>query len=473
MKIGDVEKITGLTSKNGRLCSSKRDIILGIDIGTTTISAVVIDIVNNEILETYTVANDSKLPTDSDLSEYDAEWIVNQAKNSIDFLIKIHPNVKSIGFTGQMHGVLYVDEFGNAVSPLFNWQDGRGNRKTEYGKTYCDEMKDLTGYTVFSGYGFASLFYNRRNYLEPQMAKSFCTVMDYVAMKVVGNTSPTIHPSNAAGLGLYNIKNNCFDSEAVKKLDLEHLHLPDIVQNDKVIGYYKKIPISVAIGDNQASFYGSVKEEKASALINFGTGSQISVIVDSFTNPDENLEVRPYLFDNYLLCGSALCGGKAYAILEKFFSGYVKEINKESGSQYEIMNVLAQKAYDSRQELKVSTTFCGTRKEPNLRGAISGIGEENFTPQNLVLGVLQGMVDELKIYFDCMKIENVTHLVASGNAVRKNKVLQMLLKDIFRAHVDVLDYHEEAAVGAALYAGICSRAISPVQVTKIITYKKG
>ncbi len=47
-----------------------------------------------------------------------------------------------IGFTGQMHGMLYVDASGMAVSPLYTWQDGSGEIPLEDGRT-CVEILSL------------------------------------------------------------------------------------------------------------------------------------------------------------------------------------------------------------------------------------------------------------------------------------------------------------------------------------------
>lgn len=330
MKISDVEKSTGLTAKAIRLYEEKglisverknnryRDYsadtvnnhqtvitesnaLLGIDIGTTNISAVIIDIERNTVLETYTITNNSKLNTDSDLSECDAEWIVNKVKRITDYIIKAFPNIKSIGITGQMHGIVYVDESGKAVSPLYTWQDGRGNRKFDKDTTYCQEIFKRTNYTVFSGYGFSTLFYNTLHDIQPETAKTFCSIMDYVIMVLAGNLTPFIHTTNAASFGLYDIQKKSFDTNAVKKLGLSHLSLPYIIEDGKPIGFYQNIPVSVGIGDNQASFYGTVKKDDTSVLVNFGTGSQISVVSDAMQSIDDLLEIRPYLFGKYLL----------------------------------------------------------------------------------------------------------------------------------------------------------------------------
>ena len=446
--------------------------ILGIDIGTTTISAVVIDIEKNQILETYTIANDSRLKSDSDMSEYDADWILDKVKKIADYLVFAYPNIKSIGVTGQMHGIVYIDEDGNAISPLYNWQDGRANRRMKTGRTYCEEIYERTGQIVYSGYGFATLFYNKCNGLEPPHAKSFCTIMDYVTMKLSENKKAFVHPSNAASFGLYDEARGCFDCEAVKKLGLRTELLPHIASDNENIKAFKKAALSSAIGDNQASFYASVKKEKTSVLVNFGTGSQISVMTQHPQKVKDNLEIRPYLFGKYLICGSALCGGKAYSILEKFFSSYAKQIKPESGEQYELMNEMAMEAYGKKNSLTVNTQFCGTRKNHDILGSIMGISDENFTPENLTLALLNGMVNELKGYFECMKAEDINEVIASGNAVQKNKVLQLILKDTFGKPSFIMQNKEEAAIGAALYSAVKNNVISNAQRENIIIYKE-
>ena len=409
-------------------------VILGLDIGTTGISCVVLDMKNEVVLATNTIANSAGMSP---------EWIFQTVKRILDEELQQYPQITSIGITGQMHGVLYVDAQGQAVSPFYNWQDGRGD------KNYCQEIFQKTGYTVFSGYGFATLYYNQRNQLEPPQAVSFCTIMDYVVMQLTGNRTPLMHPTNAASLGLYLLEQNAFDREAVGALGLSHFSLPEIAMEPALAGTYQGIPVGVAIGDNQASFYGSVKHEENTALVNFGTGSQISAVIDhvEIVDVDAQLEIRPYLFGKYLICGSALCGGKAYAILETFFSAYVG--NGEQ--QYETMNRLAQKAYEQKSALHVKTQFSGTRKDPELKGSILDITENNFTPEQLILGVLQGMAEELKQYFDAMQLDHVTQLAASGNAMQKNPVLPLVLQDLFGLPVTLTENKEEAAIGAALY----------------------
>lgn len=454
--------------ENGSI--NKTDVLLGLDIGTTTISVVVIDVNKKSLMDSYTIANACRLSTESDFCEYDSEWILQKVYKILHFLKNSYPNAKSIGVTGQMHGVLCMDDSGNAISSLVNWQDKRGDKKYDEAHSYCEKIKELTGYTIYSGYGFTTLFYNRKNNLIPAEAKSFCTIMDYITMSITGCSRPVIHASNAASLGLFCLEKNEFDQKAIEQLGLSDLELPQVTKDGVVIGDYEGIPVTVAIGDNQASFYGSVRDEESSALVNYGTGSQISVVVNEIKEIDDNLEIRPYIGGKYLLCGSALCGGKAYSLLERFFSTYLAFGKIQSGSQYEVMNELAEKAYKEKNILNVSTLFCGTRKDPKLRGAITNLGEENFSPGALTLGVIQGMVDELYWYFECMSLEHRKSIVSSGNAVRKNRILKQLLQDTFGCKVYISTNREEAAFGTALFSGIGSGVLTESEAKEFIRY---
>ena len=75
--------------------------------------------------------------------------------------------------------------------------------------------------------------------------------------------------------------------------------------------------MSAAIGDNQASFLGAAAGEQDVMLVNMGTGGQFSVFSREYLECP-GLETRPFP-GGFLLVGSSLCGGRAYAILKTFF----------------------------------------------------------------------------------------------------------------------------------------------------------
>ncbi|MBE6674520.1 MAG: MerR family transcriptional regulator [Ruminococcaceae bacterium] len=430
---------------------------VGIDIGTTTISASVYDIDNKEQLETYTLPHHSYVCADI-CSEQSVSLIIEKSEKLLYHILKSYKKIVSIGISGQMHGIVYIDNNGMAVSNLINWQDKRADRVLENGKTACQAIYDITGEGISTGYGIATHYYNMLNGKVPEGAVSFCSIMDYFGMKICGNKKAVIHVSVGASLGLFNVKKGDFMWDKLSLLGIDKSFLPTVTGESLVIGKCKGIPVCIPLGDNQASFLGSVRENKDSMLVNIGTGSQVSAVSDYLELRGE-IELRPFIEGKYLICGSALCGGFAYSMLEEFFRSYAVSAEMQETSQYKVINQLAKDAYERGEGgLLVDAFFCGKRSDPNLRGSIKMIDRQNFTPSALVLGVLKGMCNELYELYKEFPVKK-SHVVASGGAVKKNEVLKNLIADCFGVSVSSNTLKEEAATGVALFAAFTSKKI--------------
>lgn len=415
---------------------------LGLDVGTTSLSAVV---TNGEESAAFSVPNGCDLPSDGAFRTQDADVIVCRLCALADALIGRYPAITAIGVDGQMHGILYVDGAGRAVSPLMTWQDARADEPIDKGASACGRILAATGRRVFAGYGLATHYYNLKRGLIPDGAAKLCTIGDYAAMRLAGCAEPVIHPTNAASLGLFDVRAGRFEEEAIASLGTDTAVLPTVAETVSPVGEYRGRAVFCAVGDNQAAYFGVMRN--GGVLCNFGTGSQVSVAV---AEPKEGggIECRPYFGGRYLLSGSALCGGRAYALLERFF----REFAGTNEPQYGRLGELAAEGYARGAALGVDTRFCGTRDDPTLRGAISGISESSFTPQALAVGVLRGMVEELYGYYRATGLESPGTVTVSGNAARRNPVLVRLVGDVFGASVKLSNVAEEAATGAALLA---------------------
>ena len=440
---------------------------LGLDIGTTTISAVVVGMEEREILKAYTIPNGSFIETDLPWEKIqDPDKIMQKALGLLEEILQEHQDIGVIGLTGQMHGIVYLDENGKHISPLYTWQDGRGNipaekilsedpvpedALSEAGRSICGILEEEYGVKAHTGYGLVTHLYNCRNNLVPEGAAKVCTIMDYLGMRLTGRRTPLMHSSNAASLGLYDAKKNGFRADILQKAGADADVLPEVTDDFISVGSYKGIPVSAAIGDNQASFLGSVENAADSVLVNMGTGGQISVLSDTYFTA-KGIEARPFVKGHYLLAGSSLCGGRAYALLEHFFRSYAEAAGITGVDHYSVMGKILDEKNDG-EKLKVNTTFSGTREKPEKRGSIKNIGTENFTPKALIGGVLEGMAEELyKMY---RKIEKglagpKTRMVASGNGIRKNRHLQEVMSEKFGMGLELAKREEEAAYGAAV-----------------------
>lgn len=422
---------------------------IGIDIGTTSICGVVLDTDTGKVVKSRTEMSNAFIETENAWEKIqDTEKIIAIAIEILESFSE-YPAVV-IGLTGQMHGIVYVNKEGKAVSPLYTWQDGRGNLPYQE-TTYAAYLGS------FAGYGNVTDFYNRVNHIRPDAAVTHCTIMDYLGMVLCGRKSPVIHATSGASLGCYDIKENMF------RYDID----AQISTGFDLVGTYKGVPVSVAIGDNQASVFSTLANSE-DLLLNVGTGSQISIISDRALQ-GENIEARPYFEGKYLIVGAALCGGRAYGILKDFYTAFLKAAGVENVDVYSVMNGMIAQMLES--PLQVDTRFAGTRKQPELCGSIQGITGDNFTPANLTYGLLEGMMSELHEMYQQMGEKRV-NLVGSGNGIRKNKTLIRIAEHMFEGSLKIPAHTEEAACGAALFglvaAGVCKDAS---EAQKLIRYE--
>ena len=244
-----------------------------------------------------------------------------------------------------------------------------------------------------------------------------------------------------------------FDKAALQKAGMDPAMLPAIAKDIFIGKYQGRIPIAAAIGDNQASFLGTTGGKRDGMLVNVGTGSQFSAYSDTYIAA-EALETRPFPGGGYLLVGASLCGGRAYALLERFFRETAAMLGVDCARAYDAMDALAALDEPLDDPIKVTPLFSGTRKDPSLRGSIENLSTENFTPRHLITGMMEGMAKELYDMYGSYLASGGTPstLYGSGNGLRVNPYLQKCFERLFGSPLTLSNAKEEAATGAALYA---------------------
>ncbi len=429
--------------------------IMGIDIGTTSVSIVLVDKEKRDQRACETVNHNSFLPEkDPEEKMQDPEKIWRAVKEKAEMLIHTYGRPGGIGLTGQMHGMLYVDGGGNAVSPLYTWQDGSGDKILDNGKSSIEILSEKNG-TVSAGYGLATHYYLQKKGKIPGNAEKMVTISDYIAMKLCGHTEPVIGQDMAASWGCFDLKKREFMYDALEEAGADISYLPEVQRNHFIVGQTAEgIPVMGPVGDNQASFLGAVDNHLYdTVLINVGTGSQVTFASKEYVVCGGSMELRPCTEEGYILAGSSLCGGRAYAMLEQFY----REVSgRTEDSNYKWMYQQAQEfleKYGSDQAWKVTTAFSGTRSDPEERGTITGISSGNFHPGAMTVGVIVGILEELHQYYQKMcglTGKRAGHLVGSGNGLRRNPLMQKLAEEMFGLKMEIPKYQEEAAYGAAL-----------------------
>jgi len=423
---------------------------IGIDIGTTSICGVLLD--KQKLLKCITKENKAHIPGKSEREKLQDPAIIKETVLEIlDILFGTGEVIEGIGVTGQMHGILYADQTGKAVSPLYSWQDQSGEERKSEEESCSQYLSRITGYKMASGYGLTTLYVHQGKGTIPETAYKIVTVQEYIVWSLI-RKEPKIHVTNAASMGLFRLDQNRFDEEALEKAGIDRKYLPVVTNQEEIAGYFRRTPVSLAIGDNQAAFLGSIGEQKGKLLVNIGTGSQISVEISEpvFSG---SVEARPYIKGKYLQVGAPLCGGRAYAALKNFFDLFAAEIQGSRKVSYQLMDRMAEQARKNRA-MTVDTELEGTRSDPQRKGKIEGIGPDNFTPGDLCLGFLRGTVKELKNLYGEMRKDTGAEkeIVMSGNGLRNSPLWRSMVEEEFGMKCVMARFTEEAACGAALYA---------------------
>ncbi len=432
---------------------------VGIDVGTTNITITVVSCEDGTVVDCRSVPND-RIDT-GEAYAYAQDPQVIEA--SVYTLIRtISQPVRSFCVTGQVHGILYYDRSGRAVSPLYTWLDQRALVEVD-GKSSLHLLAERTGVHLPSGYGLLAHYANRRLDRVPQEAIGFCGILEYITGRLVGQQLHFSDPSCLGTYGAFDPVTSRFDPKVLQEV-LGSADPGDFLEACSpfaLAGHTKEgVPVAYAVGDNQAGFFGMVSDWEGAALVSLGTSGQISLFTREATCPD-TMELRPFLGEGYLQVGATLAAGKAYEVLERFFASIVEASGQviDHESIFSWMKQAADGVSDEMGALRVDTRFAGSRKDAHVRGAIRGIELDNFTAGNLVLGTVSGIVKELHNFVTESGIP-IRSLVAIGSSVRKNHLFRNALRSEFSCEPIMPELSDGAGYGAALIGAIAAGTLS-------------
>ena len=412
---------------------------LGLDIGTTKSACVVRDTADDKLLFCRSLIHNASLG--------DGVQSVKKHREVLHELISAIPenlrkDIETIGVTGQMHGVLCWNEV--ETTELFTWQ------------SQVEELAEIQKIdsTLQNGFGITTLASLSLKGFDFSKYRYSGTIHDYAVYLFCGKS--VIDYTDAASFGAYDIEKNCFKEDVIKKLNIPEKILPDVVAVGSVVGETCNFPnlkdgikVMAAIGDNQASVFASCSNMRDELFLTIGTGIQLSGVVDKIV---DEVEIRPFVDGKFLAVASPLCGGAAWAWLEKFIKGTinllgVKELSDEE--IYKFMDEVALKEISSTDLPRIMPNFLGERGEINLRGSITNLTLDNFSIGKIAAALALGIIKNLFNMMPEAVWQSKKSLIASGNAIRKSTALQQACRKISRMNPILIESCEEAAQGAA------------------------
>ncbi|XP_035638122.1 sedoheptulokinase isoform X1 [Oncorhynchus keta] len=451
--------------------------VLGIDIGTTSIKVVLLDINSKTVTDGFSLPTKAYIVSDeTHAKEQDSVQIITTLNECIASLpIDKLQNVSRIGVSGQMHGVVFWKaqtgcnwsggDSRHLFSPrdtshLITWQDGRCN--SDFLSTLPNPDSHLS---IATGFGCATIFWYmkyRPGFLSDFMVAG--TIHDYVVSMLCGLESCVMTGQNAASWGYFNTATNQWNIDILKDAGFPVHLLPECVPSGCMAGQTccewhgipASTPVGAALGDFQCSVYSSMTD-RTEAVLNISTSAQLTYAMPlDFTppnipDPTSSISYFPYFDGSYLAVAASLNGGNVMATLVGMLSGWMNELEVEvsDSSLYEKL-IRCALGVDS-SDLRVSPTILGERHDPLSLGQVSNIHPSNLSLGHMTRAVCRGVLDNItSMMHPVFLLEaGVQRIKGSGSALSRNAVLRQEAERAFPLPVEY-GQDVDSAVGVAI-----------------------
>jgi xylulokinase len=433
--------------------------LVGIDVGTSSLKI----LVTNEFLEvldTYRVGYGINQPFVGWAEQDPISWW-NAVCWSLSSL-NLDGGPITIGLSGQMHGLVAVDVYGQPVRPAIIWADHRSGEEVE---KILSHVNKESVYNIWQGTLLPSLLWVKEH--EPDIFSKMDKVMlpkDYIRYKLTGEIG-TEH-SDACGTGAYDFISQNWDFNLLEELGIDPSLFPPIHRSTDIAGMLipevaRQIRISehskVAYGgsDHSMQLLGNSIFSKGILNCNIGTGSQIS-LTQEFPQ-GEWLEghgiFKHAVGDLTNIVGTSLNGGSILQWMKGLLGGKFS---------YTEFDRLAEGVSIGSDGLVFLPFLNGERNNPQAKGILYGLTSDHSI-SHLIRAGMEGMIYGLRDLLVGFKKAGLTYdtVICSGGGAR-SKVLLQMQADIFDCDIYICDTEEQAAMGAAIIAGLSSGVIKSV-----------
>lgn len=444
--------------------------LIGIDVGTSGVKCIMIDTSGNVIAattETYPLYTPH-----IGWSEQNPEDWWTGTKNALKALIRSSgvkaDTIASIGFSGQMHGLVLMDKADHVIRPAILWNDQRTQRECDdviESAGGLEKLLDETNNTMLTGYTGGKLLWVKKNERQNfDRAVTFLMPKDYIRFRLTGEKATDV--SDASGTGLFDVAKRQWNRHIIEKVGLPFEIFPEAVESDAIKGYITAdaaaetglpsgLPVSAGGGDAviQTTGMGVVKEGTVGLII--GTSGVVSMPLSVFgRNTGGKLQ---YFCNNdkrlWQAFGCQLSSGGSMEWLKR-------RLYQGINNPYSAINSEAEGAQPGSGKLLFFPYLTGERcpyADPDARGVFFGL-TSSHERGDIARSVMEGVTYGLRQIFELIRASHndiqPQEIISSGGA-SKSAVWRQIQADIFGIQVKTLKGAAEGgAYGAALVAGV-------------------
>jgi xylulokinase len=440
-------------------------LLLGIDVSTTAVKALLLDAHGRVAAE---AAHPLRLETPRPLwAEQDPETWWEGAQASIRAALAqagaAAGEVAAIGLTGQMHGLVVLDEHGAVLRPAILWNDQRTGAQ-------CDEIRErvgrerllrLTGNDALTGFTAPKIVWVRE--AEPDVYARIRHVLlpkDYLRYRLTGGFATDV--ADASGTLLLDLAKRRWSEDVLATLDIPAEWLPSVFEGPDVTGTMTTeaaqttgvapgTPVVAGGGDQAAGAIGVGAIESGTVSVVLGTSG---VVFASTPAPLADGEGRVHAFchavpDRWHVMGVTLA---AAGSLQWFRDTLCTD------TSFETLMAEAAGVPPGSEGLVFLPYLAGERTpypDPYARGAFVGLTLRHRRG-HLVRAVLEGVACSLRQCLelvDEVTMASATRVMVSGGGARSQLWCE-IVASVCGLAVEQLGDREGAAFGAALLAGV-------------------
>ena len=447
---------------------------IGIDTSTTATKALLMD-ESGKVLGVASNAYSFETPQPLWSEQDPALWWTATAESIRQVVAKIGVDaleIKGIGLTGQMHGLVLLDKGGKVLRPAILWNDQRTSPQCDTIRAILGREKliQITGNDALTGFTAPKILWVQEN--EPaiwKQARHILLPKDYVRYKLTDKFASD--RAGGAGTILFDLAKRDWSPEVLAALGIPAEYLPPTYEGTDVtstlspmaaadLGLPAGVPVFGGGGDQAAAAVGTGAVRAGVVSLSLGTSGVVFATTDG---PAIEPEGRLHAFCHAVPSKWHLMGVMLSA------AGSLRWHRDTFAPRTDFDNLLEPGAdippgSDGLFFLPYLTGERTPHPDPLARGAFIGLTVRHSFP-HLTRAVLEGVTFGLRDSFELMKsagLENISQVRVTGGGAHSS-LWRQILADVLGTEIVTVNTEEGAAYGAALLAAAGSGVFRSVE----------
>ena len=446
--------------------------VIGIDLGTSGTKTVLFDQLGNTIAS-HTVEYPMYQPQNGWAEQNPADWwnaTVITVKKVVAESGVSNENIVGIGISGQMHGLVMLDEENQIIRNSIIWCDQRTAEECEDIERLVgrERLIQITANPALTGFTASKIMWVKKH--EPEnyaKCRHILLPKDYVRFMLTGEYATEV--SDASGMQLLDVGKRCWSDEVLDKLGIDKSYLGKVYESPEITGYVTEeiavmtglaagTPVVGGAGDNAAAAVGTGTVVDGAAFTTIGTSGVVYAHTKEMAIDPKG---RVHTFcsavpGEWHVMGVTQGAGLSLKwFRDNFCQDIIAEAKEKGIDPYDITNVMAEQSGISARRLLFLPYLMGERTphlDPNARGAFIGLSAIHERG-DMIRAIMEGVTYSLKDCLSVLEEMGVTpdNMLACGGGARSNLWRQMMA-DVYGMDVSTVDSKEGPALGVAILA---------------------